>query len=70
MSVSSLDDLCMFINGGAWSESEYVSFGHPVLKVSNIKGSSVDVGNLSYLSDKGLKKYEKNGAVWSIRGDL
>ncbi len=60
MSKLSLDDLCIFVNGGAWSESEYVSSGHPVLKVSNIKGSSVDVDNLSYLSDEGLKKYERN----------
>lgn len=60
MSELSLDDLCMFVNGGAWSESEYVPSGHPVLKVSNIKGSSVDVDNLSYISDEGLKKYERN----------
>lgn len=60
MSILTLDDLCTFINGGAWSENEYVTSGHPVLKVSNIKGTSVDTDNLSFLSDASLKKYEKN----------
>ena len=43
-----LDDVCIFINGGAWSDKEYVNKGLPVLKVTNCKskGFELDVSIL------------------------
>ena len=35
MSWVRMDDICEFLNGGAWSDKEYVASGLPVLKVSN-----------------------------------
>lgn len=32
-----LGEICDFINGGAWSDKEYVNEGLPVLKVTNCK---------------------------------
>ncbi|MFS0576422.1 restriction endonuclease subunit S [Sporosarcina sp. 179-K 3D1 HS] len=58
--IVKLGDLCDFINGGAWTEKEYVATGIPVLKVSNFKPSGFlleDVSNLPYRS---LEKYKKH----------
>ena len=41
--TQTLDSLCEFINGGAWTEEEYVEEGLPVLKVSNFKDGYVRV---------------------------
>ncbi len=32
-----LGDIAEFINGGAWSDKEYVDRGIPVVKVTNLK---------------------------------
>lgn len=55
-----LEDICNFYNGGAWSESEYVESGIPVVKVSNIKGNDIVFDNINYISESSLKKYQKN----------
>lgn len=55
-----LEDICDFYNGGAWSESEYVESGIPVVKVSNIKGNDIVFDNINYISESNLKKYQKN----------
>ena len=60
MRIYKLSDLCTFTNGGAWSDSEYVSEGIPVIKVSNLKNSEINTDNIDYLSEKSLKKYQKN----------
>ncbi len=55
-----LRDICDFINGGAWSEKEYVDSGVPVIKVSNLKNEGIQTHNLSHLSEIGAQKYERN----------
>lgn len=55
-----LEDLCIFNNGGAWSETEYVKDGIPVIKVSNIKNSTVSTDNLSFISKNSYDKYKKH----------
>ena len=55
-----LDDICDFVNGGAWSDKEYTHEGIPVLKVSNFKPNGFEIENPSYLSVDALKTYEKN----------
>ena len=37
-----LDDVCIFINGGAWSDKEYVNKGLPVLKIKELGQGGVD----------------------------
>ncbi len=55
-----LGDLCDFINGGAWSDKEYVSTGIPVLKVSNFKPSGFLLEDVSRLPNSSLEKYKKH----------
>lgn len=55
-----LGELCHFINGGAWSDKEYVSYGIPVIKVTNCKPSGFELTNISYLPYALEKKYIQN----------
>lgn len=55
-----LGDLCDFINGGAWSDKEYVTTGIPVLKVSNFKPSGFLLEDVSRLPNSSLEKYKKH----------
>ena len=55
-----LGELCDFINGGAWSDKEYVSEGIPVLKVTNCKNSGFVLDDLSYLPYSAKEKYAQN----------
>lgn len=55
-----LGDYCEFINGGSWSDKEYVDNGVSVVKVTNMKGGTVDFNDLSCLPVSSLKKYNKN----------
>lgn len=55
-----LGELCHFINGGAWSDKEYVSYGIPVIKVTNCKPSGFELTNISYLPYALEKKYLQN----------
>jgi len=62
-----LGDLCEFINGGAWSDKEYVMDGIPVLKVSNFKPTGFILEDVSFLPESSLEKYKKN---LLLTGDL
>ncbi len=55
-----LGELCEFINGGAWSDKEYVPYGIPVLKVTNCKNDGFTLDSLSYLPESSREKYSKN----------
>ena len=55
-----LGELCHFINGGAWSDKEYVPYGIPVIKVTNCKPSGFELTNISYLPYTFEKKYAQN----------
>lgn len=58
-----LGELCHFINGGAWSDKEYVSYGIPVIKVTNCKPSGFELTNISYLPyalEKNIFKIDYN----------
>lgn len=58
--AQTLDSLCEFINGGAWTEEEYVEEGLPVLKVSNFKDNQYSLDEVSFLSHESAKKYAKH----------
>lgn len=55
-----LGDLCDFINGGAWSDKEYVPKGIPVLKVTNCKNSGFVLDDINYLPYSSKHKYSQN----------
>ena len=55
-----LNDICEFINGGAWSDKEYSTEGIPVLKVSNIKSDGFSLDCLNYIPYKAVKKYKRH----------
>ena len=60
MSKIVLGDICEFINGGAWSDKEYVSYGIPVLKVTNCKPQGFQIDDINYLAFEAESKYNKN----------
>ena len=55
-----LGDICDFINGGTWSDKEYVSSGLPVLKVSNCKTKGFQIEDINCLPLSSKEKYAKN----------
>lgn len=55
-----LDDVCDVINGGSWTQDEYVSQGVKVIKVSNLVNDAIDESNMSHLPYESLSVYEKN----------
>lgn len=60
MNTVTLGELCSFVNGGAWSDSDYCHTGIPVLKVSNCKNSGFSLSEISYLSHDLREKYKQN----------
>jgi len=58
--LTKLGDIAEFVNGGAWNQTEYVSSGVPVIRVSNIKNNTVILEDLKYLPFESLKKYQKH----------
>ncbi len=55
-----LGEICDFINGGAWSDSEYTSDGLPVLKVTNCRPKGFVLDDIDYLPLSSSRKYSKN----------
>lgn len=55
-----LDNVAEFINGGAWNQEEYADSGIPVVRVTDIKGGTVDLSDCKYLPDELLTKYQRN----------
>lgn len=55
-----LEDICDVINGGSWSQVEYISEGVKVIKVSNLVNDGIDESNMSFLPLESLSVYEKN----------
>jgi type I restriction enzyme S subunit len=59
-SVRQLGQVAQFINGGAWRQNEYSSYGVPVLQVSNIRGQQIDLTDCKYLPESSLEKYGRH----------
>ena len=60
MSIVRLGDICQFINGGAWTQSEFSDSGYPVLKVSNCKPSGFVIDDVSFIPLDIAEKSEIN----------
>jgi type I restriction enzyme S subunit len=56
----SLDECFDFVNGGSWSEDEYVDGGIHVVKVTNLISGGVEHRNDSYLPESKYEKYKKH----------
>ncbi len=57
---SKLGDIAEFINGGSWSDKEYVEEGIPVVKVTNLKNGTVDLSGINYIPESSLDKYARH----------
>lgn len=62
-----LDSVCDFINGGAWSDTEYAHSGIHVVKVTNLSDGRVTRGDDNYLP---FSKYEEYKQHELISGDI
>lgn len=65
--IYKLEEICEFINGGAWSDKEYVPQGLPVLKVTNCKPKGFLIDDINYLPTSSATKYAKHKVQ---RGDV
>lgn len=57
---TTLGAIADFSNGGAWSQDEYVANGVRVVRVSDVKGDTLDMSECKFLSVNALEKYSKN----------
>lgn len=55
-----LENLFEFVNGGAWTESEYSDEGIQVIKVTNMINGGIERRNDSYLPISKYEKYKKH----------
>lgn len=55
-----LSDHCYFLNGGSWSDKEYVEAGIPVIKVTNMVDGGISFNSLDHIPESSRKKYEKH----------
>ena len=55
-----LNDVCNFINGGAWSDKEYTTSGIPVIKVSNLQNDGVNFNNIDFLPESSIQRYSRH----------
>ncbi|MCU7741433.1 MULTISPECIES: restriction endonuclease subunit S [Priestia] len=55
-----LGNVAKFINGGAWTQSEYTNKGIPVVRVSDILNGRINLSKCKYLSSDSLEKYRKH----------
>lgn len=60
VSGNTLGDIAVFTNGGAWNQGEYSDDGIPVVRVTDIKNSSVSLKNCKYLPNTLREKYSKH----------
>ncbi len=55
--ISLLGEIADFINGGAWSQSEYSEHGVRVVRVTDIQGETIDLSACKHLPATLLSKY-------------
>lgn len=55
-----VEDFCDLINGGTWSEDEYVDQGVPVVRVSDMKGGCIETANQKFISEKSFEHYAQH----------
>jgi type I restriction enzyme, S subunit len=57
---TTLGEIADFTNGGAWKQTEYSNEGVPVVRVTDIKGETVDLSDCRYLPESSLARYSKH----------
>ncbi len=58
--VTTLDEKCLFINGGAWKQTEYVDYGIPVVQVKDMQGGTVIWTQPKFLSESSYQQYSQH----------
>lgn len=56
---TTLGAIANFMNGGAWNQTEYSDEGVPVVRVTDIKGETVDLSECKFLPKASLAKYRR-----------
>ena len=59
-----LQEVVDYVNGGAWAASCYSDFGIPVVRVSDVKNGSIDLGSCKYLDESFKEKYNKHALAY------
>jgi type I restriction enzyme S subunit len=57
---TTLGAIADFMNGGAWNQTEYSEDGIPVVRVTDIKGATVDLSECKFLPRTSLEKYSRH----------
>ena len=57
---TTLGEIADFVNGGAWNQDEYSIDGIPVVRVTDIRGETVDMSDCKHLPKTSLQKYSKH----------
>jgi type I restriction enzyme, S subunit len=55
-----LGDIAEFVNGGAWSDTEYSPDGIPVVRVTDIRNWTIDLTDCKFLPISAIVKYKKH----------
>jgi type I restriction enzyme S subunit len=55
-----LGDIAEFVNGGAWSDTEYSPSGIPVVRVTDIRNWTIDLTDCKFLPLEAVSKYKKH----------
>lgn len=58
--ITTLDEKCLFINGGAWKQTEYADYGIPVVQVKDMQGGTVIWTNPKFLPESSYQKYSQH----------
>jgi type I restriction enzyme S subunit len=57
---TTLGSISVFLNGGAWNQTEYSEEGVPVVRVTDIKDETVDLTACKFLPKSSIGKYAKH----------
>jgi type I restriction enzyme S subunit len=60
MTRTTLGTVVDFMNGGAWTQSEYADAGIPVVRVSDVHDETIHLDECKYLAPSSLEKYQKH----------
>ena len=58
--ITTLDEMCFFINGGAWKQTEYTDKGIPIVQVKDMQGGTVVWKQTKFLPESSYQKYSQH----------
>lgn len=58
--ITTFNEKCLFINGGAWEQTEYVDNGIPVVQVKDMQGGTVVWTKPKFLPESSYQRYSQH----------